>query len=62
VYGVAHQRDAHRAPVQDQVGQLVVMETGQPCPQADVGRVGGLGLHADKVLNRLDDGQLPAAQ
>jgi hypothetical protein len=34
----------------------------QPRPQANVGRVGRLGLHADQVLERLSSGQLPAAQ
>jgi hypothetical protein len=56
VDGVAHQRDAHRVAVDDQPGQLVGMETLQPRPQADVRRVGCLGLHTDKVLDRLDGG------
>ena len=62
MYGVAHERDAHRAPVQDQAGQLVGAKVLQPRPQADVGRIGGLGLHADKVLDHIEGGHLPAAQ
>src|SRR3712207_8782367 len=42
--------------------QLVGVEALQPRPQADVGRIGSLGLHADKVLDRPDSWQLTAAQ
>ncbi len=62
VDGVAQQRDAHRAPLGDQLGQLVEVEALRGRPQSDVGRVGGLGLHADQLLDRLGSRELPAAQ
>ncbi len=60
--GVAHESYAHRAPIQDQAGELVGVERLKPRPQADVVRVGGLGLHADEVLDRLQGGQPLATQ
>jgi hypothetical protein len=60
VHGVAHQRDAYRAPLEDQAFQLVGMEVLQARPQADVRRSRGLRLHADQVFDRLDGGQLSA--
>jgi hypothetical protein len=60
VHSVAHQRDADRAPLQDQARQLVGMEIPQAGPQADVRRSGGLCLHADQVFDRLDGGQITA--
>ncbi len=62
VDGVAHERDAHRVPVQDQAGQLVGVKALQPCPKPDVRRGGGLGLHADQVLDRVFGGEPLAAQ
>jgi hypothetical protein len=62
VDGVAHERDSHRAPLQDKAGELVGVESLKPRPQADVGRVGRLGLHADEVLDHLQGGQRLAAQ
>ena len=52
----------HTAPLGDQPGQLVEVEALRRRPQADVGRVGGLGLHADQLLDRLGSRELPAAQ
>ena len=52
----------HSAPLGDQPGQLVGVEALQPRPQADVGRVGGLGLHADQLLDLIGSRELPAAQ
>jgi hypothetical protein len=60
VHGVAHQRDAHRASLQDQARQIVGMEVLQTRPQADVRRSGRLCLHADQVFDRLEGGQLSA--
>jgi len=62
VNGVAHQRDAYRAPVGDQRRQFAGMEVFQPRPHADIGRVWRLSLHADEVFERLSCGQFPAAQ
>ena len=62
MYGVANERDAHRSAVQDQAGQLVGVEVLKPRPQADVGRGGGLSLHADEVLDRLFGGEALASQ
>jgi hypothetical protein len=62
VDGVAHQRDSHRAPLQDKAGEPVGVGTLEPRPQADVWRFRGLGLHPDEVLDGLFGGQRPAAQ
>jgi hypothetical protein len=60
VHGVAHQRDAHRAPLKDQARQIVGIKILQARPQADVRRSGRLCLHANQVFDRLDGGQIPA--
>src|SRR5262245_48115401 len=50
--GAAHERDPDRLALDDQLGQLVRLESHQPGPQADVRRVGSLRLKSDQVLDR----------
>ena len=47
---VAHERDPNRRPLLDQEGELVGLKVLEPRPQADVGKVRGLRLHADEAL------------
>ncbi len=54
VDGRSHQRDPHSLAVGEQLGQLGMLEAFQPRPQADIGRVGRLRLHADKMIDHID--------
>jgi hypothetical protein len=56
VNGVAEQVGAHHGPFGQQVFKSFVAEAGQPRPQPDVGREGGLGLQGGQVLDRLPGG------
>jgi hypothetical protein len=49
----AHQRCAHRAALGEQRRQFVVTKAVESGPEANVRRIGSLGLQADQVLNRL---------
>jgi len=44
-------RTAHGAPGFDQAGQLFVLESLEPRPQADVGKIWHLSLHGHQALN-----------
>jgi hypothetical protein len=59
---VAHEGQAHGFARLDQARKLLVPEPAQARPQADVGEVGGLGLHADEVLDRRRGGYSPALE
>ncbi|MDD9270659.1 hypothetical protein ACFPES_26740 [Paenibacillus sp. GCM10023248] len=56
--GRAHEGDAHDMFVQDELRELILVEVPQAGPQAYVGRIGGLRLQADQMLNRCEDGHV----
>jgi hypothetical protein len=62
VNGGAHERDSHRAPREDEGGQPFRNEALEARPQANVGRVGRLGLDADQVLNCVGNCHAPALE
>ena len=48
-----HDRRPHRPPVCEEVDQFLRAEALQAAPEADVGSVGGLALHAGEALDGL---------
>jgi hypothetical protein len=62
VLRISATRTARRSVINRARDQLFGAEPLQSRPQADVGRAGGLCLHADQDLNRFFDGQLLATQ
>jgi hypothetical protein len=53
-----HHRTADRLTFLQQLDEFVGLEPVQPRPQPDVRRERRLGLHADKVLDRLERGRV----
>src|ERR1700686_5293942 len=51
-----------RAPEIVQIGQLVRLESLEPCPEPDVGRIGHLRLHAHQVPDLVSGRCLAAAE
>lgn len=56
VNGVAHEVGTHHDPFHQKIFEIVVAEAGQPRPQSDVGRQGGLGLQPGQVPDRVQGG------
>ena len=53
-----HHRTADHLALLQQLDELGGLGSVQPCPQSDVRRERRLGLHADKVLDRLVRGRV----
>ena len=60
--GRAHDRDAHRSPLQDELLQLARNEARHARPQTDIGLLRDLRLHAHEVLDHRERGHGDAAR
>jgi hypothetical protein len=62
VLGAAVERAPDHPALLEQRGEIVVPESADPVPQADVGQLGILMLHADQQLDDLQRGAVGAVQ